>query len=77
MTERPTPLVDAKQLHCVEDSSEYYFVPADFARTLERDRSELMEALREVLSDFTTPEETWAIGTPITNARALLARLEK
>ena len=70
MTERPTPLVDAKQLHCVEDASGYYFVPSDFARTLERDRAELMEALK-LSADSTCTCKACR------KARALLARLEK
>ena len=71
MTERPTPLTDA----AAGKYDDYYtpdVVSSDFARTLERDRSELIEALRELLSDCDADLKP----TKKHPARALLARLE-
>ena len=75
MTERPTPIVDAAE-RTLQFASEFelgnYFVDSSFARTLERDRLELMEALRELLSDCDADLKP----TKKHPARALLARLE-
>ena len=97
MTERPTPLTDAEGVrfgrimidwhYPIERKQVTELIPADFARTIERDRAELMEMLgkaADTLRDIKLT--TRALGRPIlgaaaeiseTAARALLARLEK
>ena len=78
----PTPLVDAVVAtgigsYGVPHPNSPYLDLAKLARTLERDRAELMEALR----DFLRPDEqnrTYEeFSAACTKCRALLARLEK
>ena len=44
---------------------------------LERERDELMKALRHMLSDMTCIGDEWSDGSSVTNARNLLARYPK
>ena len=71
-----TPLTDAVVLPVRQTNDLTYERLVKHARKLERDRAELIEALRK-LADHVTADGAVGHGeTPVVSARALLARLE-
>ena len=85
MTERPTPLTDAEGVrfgrimidwhYPVERNQVTELIPANFARTLERDRAELIGLLWEARADL-IPKPNRYPNDLLSRIDALLARLE-
>ena len=70
-----TPLTDAEMFQSRFDQSEFV-VDADLARRLERDRAELIEALRTFTDAIASRDHEPLMNAAVT-AMALLHRLEK
>lgn len=75
---RPTPETDAVELHyrqvCDDKNAPMYLVPADFARTLERDRDRLSAALQLIVDGMPSEHfREWAQGI----SKAALAKHSK
>lgn len=78
MSESKTPLTDAEagEVCSTESGCAFDAVNADFARRLERDRTELIEALDNLIMAHDLPGEHCETEQAISQARAILERLK-